>query len=385
MTSICLLLLMIPAAEYSSQNNSYRQSRNFQKVSDTLEATYEGQVGVVEGPDEYQFGVVGDLAADRDGRLFVLDPMYFRVQVYDTMGAYFSTIGRQGRGPGEFLYPRQLAVGPDGTLAVSDDRKMVFLLFSPDGTPSRNIRLSGGGHYFDGIWLDAEQRIYDGRQGWGDKKDHSFVLAIPTKQSGLRPSIDTLPIPMRSTEPILISTRIGYEGYVPQPFSVRTMWTVLPDGRVVATNGQECEFDLIDRDLARSISCESQPVLISSGERDRQLATIRENIRLQARAGQANPHRFLEMIEAPTHYPAILHVTSDHEGRIWLAVPSDRGRIIFKVFSSDGEFLTHVRLPSQDGIDLSAVVVGGNWLYARAILDPELGVHGVRRFRIPIF
>lgn len=381
MRTLVFWVILLAHGAYPENTPLDRIESGPQSASDTLEAKFEGQIGCIEGPDDCQFGVIGDLAADRDGRVFVLDPMYFRVQVYDTTGSYLRPIGRRGSGPGEFLFPRQMAVGPDGTIAVSDDRKMVFLLFSSDGVPLRNARLSGGGHYFDGIGLDAEQRVLDGRQGWGEKKDDSFVIVIPTKDEDA--SVDTIPIPMRAKEPVLVSTPIGYRGFVPQPFSVRTMWAALPDGRVVATDGKDCAFHILGLDSTRVVHCVSEPVPIPPEERERGVEATREAIRLQARAGRANPGQFLKLVEEPSHYPAILHLTVAPDGRIWLAVPSASGQILFKVFSRDGAFLAHVRLLNQDDLDLSSIVVGGDWMYGRGVLDSELGVQEVRRFRLP--
>jgi hypothetical protein len=121
---------------------------------------------------------------------------------------------------------------------------------------------------------------------------------------------------MRVSEPILITTQIGYYGYVPQPFTVRTMWDVLPDGRVVATNGDLCELVISNPSESRTITCETTPVSIPEDDLQRGIEHTENLIKQQARAGQASPNSFLDQIVVPSHYPAVQHLTVDAEGRI---------------------------------------------------------------------
>ncbi len=346
-----------------------------------MTAVQDGTVGVVDGPDEYQFGNIVDLAVDRDGNLLVLDQMFLRLQVFDTLGTYLRTIGREGPGPGEFLFPRHVASGPDGSIVVSDDRKRAFTLYSSDGAVLGTVWSSTGGHYFDGISLDAEHRVFEGMQGWGETKDNSLVMSIPFFGPNRKP--DSIPIPMRVSEPILISTRIGYYGYVPQPFAVRTLWDVLPDGRVVATNGHSCELIIIGLSASETISCEAARVPIPEENLRREIERTQDEIRFQARAGQASPYEFLDQVSAPSHYPTIQHLTVDAQGRIWIAIPLSQGGHLFKVFASDGTLLAHVEFPQQPDFRLDTIVVGGGWMYGVGMLDKELLVQEVRRFRIP--
>jgi hypothetical protein len=53
-----------------------------------------------------QFSIVGGVAVDRGGRMYVLDSYAYRVRVYDRNGTFIRDIGRRGEGPGEFRRPR---------------------------------------------------------------------------------------------------------------------------------------------------------------------------------------------------------------------------------------------------------------------------------------
>ena len=55
-----------------------------------------------------------------DGRVFVADTHYHRVIAYDGEGRELMRFGRYGSGPGEFIYPTDVAFGPRGRIYVSE-------------------------------------------------------------------------------------------------------------------------------------------------------------------------------------------------------------------------------------------------------------------------
>ncbi len=69
-----------------------------------------------------------------NGHVYVADTHYFRVMEYDADGNLIHRFGRQGQGPGQFIYVTDIAFGPDGNMYVAEygghDRIQVF---SPQG------------------------------------------------------------------------------------------------------------------------------------------------------------------------------------------------------------------------------------------------------------
>lgn len=80
-----------------------------------------------------------------DGTVWVADTHYHRVIAFDRDGREKLRFGEYGMGPGQFVYPGDVAVAPNGELYVSEyggnDRVQVF---APDGTFRRE--LLGGGY-----------------------------------------------------------------------------------------------------------------------------------------------------------------------------------------------------------------------------------------------
>jgi hypothetical protein len=105
------------------------------------EAPVAFAIGRAEGADHEMFGEVTAVAFDGQDNLYVLDRQNARVMVYDRTGRFLRQIGKRGQGPGELSMPLQMAVAPDGTVAVVDLGNANFSYFAPDGAFLRSTRL----------------------------------------------------------------------------------------------------------------------------------------------------------------------------------------------------------------------------------------------------
>ncbi len=97
-----------------------------------LEAEPLVSIGVVDGPDEYQFYDVIDAHRRRDGSIAVLDRSR-TIRVFDSLGVHVWTAGSEGDGPGEFRRPQRVAELAGDTLVVWDGGPARFSLFVDPG------------------------------------------------------------------------------------------------------------------------------------------------------------------------------------------------------------------------------------------------------------
>jgi DNA-binding beta-propeller fold protein YncE len=106
----------------------------------------------------------GDVAVTGD-RLYIADLKHHEVQVLDKQsGNLLFKIGKAGSKDGEFIYPTNLAVGPDQHLYVTDTGNFRIGKFSLDGKFVRSFGAVGAGFgQFarpKGVALDRDGRLY---------------------------------------------------------------------------------------------------------------------------------------------------------------------------------------------------------------------------------
>jgi hypothetical protein len=89
--------------------------------------------------EAYYFPKGAVLSVDSGGDILVADYGNRRVQMFDKDGVYIRTIGRQGQGPGEYMFPGGVLFDTYGNIWIDAGRQMV--VFSKDGTFIRNVPL----------------------------------------------------------------------------------------------------------------------------------------------------------------------------------------------------------------------------------------------------
>jgi len=116
------------------------------------------------GPGDFNFP--RDLAVGKDGRLYVVDSGNFRVQVFERDGKFRESFGKVGRQIGQFARPKEIATDSAGNIYVVDTAYGNFQIFSPEG---EFLMFVGGRSEEDGparfmlpagIAVDEDGRVY---------------------------------------------------------------------------------------------------------------------------------------------------------------------------------------------------------------------------------
>ncbi len=84
-----------------------------------------------ETDENYMFYSSVRITVDSSGNVFALDISNRRIQKYDKNGNYLQTIGRRGRGPGEFQSPGSMCLDSEENIYVQDMRKIT--IFNKEG------------------------------------------------------------------------------------------------------------------------------------------------------------------------------------------------------------------------------------------------------------
>ena len=99
-------------------------------------------LGLLDAAAWQHFGMLQAAAFDAAGNLHLLDVDARTIVVVGPTGGFLRTIGQSGNGPGEFDFPRHLAILPDGGIVVTDiPRHRTFQIFNSDGSFDRGVRV----------------------------------------------------------------------------------------------------------------------------------------------------------------------------------------------------------------------------------------------------
>ncbi len=116
-----------------------------------------------KGSAPAQFDFPTAIAADNQGRVLVVDRGNVRVQVFDgPSGRYLGTFGSAGKGPGQFLLPRHVAVSPDRIYVVAQLNHRVNV-YDTSGNPVAAIGTATGSGALDvprGVAVDRDGNVY---------------------------------------------------------------------------------------------------------------------------------------------------------------------------------------------------------------------------------
>lgn len=133
-----LLIIMLSVAGCSTRNKQkipkqFRTLKNLKtfttnQQADTVQLIQQKVYG---SKSKVLIGRMGGIAVDSSGRLYIADLKRLNIKVYGTNGHFLTTLGRHGKGPGEFTNISSIQIN-DNRLYVYNDRLQRVDIFSLD-------------------------------------------------------------------------------------------------------------------------------------------------------------------------------------------------------------------------------------------------------------
>lgn len=351
-------------------------------VASQPEIVIGGYRGVGEPVDSSHlvWSVTG-VASLSDGRVAVLSSRGKKLYLFEPSGEFAGSIGREGRGPGEFGYPEHLRILPGDTLVVWDFMFGPIAYFDPSGEVLRDWRIDVGA-LFDEVRKQHEQvpeRVHL------PLSDGSFIVQVFLHPVGWR---TPLGIPFRSPiEFVRIDSasathslgrwdrkeRVVQEGLpVSLPFAFGVQLAASDNPLSVFISSDQYEVHQFPKTgaLLRIVRRAAEPIPITA-----------EDIE-EWKAGFSLPWNWEAWDEAmaelpPREFrPPIVGLEVDSEGHLWVADRIDRTTSEWSVFDPTGRWLGTLAVPLQRvewiGEDL---ILGINE-------DPDTGVEVVQGYRL---
>jgi len=330
---ICLLILFsfIPEKSKSQDKN----------ISSNI-LIEDSRIGLVQG---ISFG---------GKEIYIGDALNYEVHVYKSNGEYKFSLGRQGRGPGEFRSISGTRIGPKDSLYVYDLRERRLTVFSTNSSKPnlRTMRLSAGPGQLspnvtgnlvtglDGLWITKEgrvlvaySRLIDPRQKL--KEDRPLEIRYGNASSEDSPVLRTRDRQMLTLD----------EGE-------RVSMTTMPFGMEPVIDmhrgSNSIYFGFTDSLVVRRKPIGEQTETVLSPEFSRvELSDDLLRARLKWKGDEDLLKRFDTVQEkAPSYVPAFEDFVVDREERIWVAVNTkealEGGYTEYWIFSPDGKLLQKV-------------------------------------------
>lgn len=326
--------------------------------------------------DAYQFDgvIMGGLAADADGNLYVLDRQGHRVLKYGPDGGHLATFGREGEGPGELNQPVALAVGPHDTVWVADFSNLRFTGYPQDGGDPRTVGFSEDFGLpgqrltvLDDGFVTTFRQLFFFRRGAGGGMDMSRgddgegdTRTVPIIR--LDPALQPLDTLWASPEAPMDMVQLEAGNNVMITMMSRTFWPefqwgAFPDGSVAIADSVAYAIRIVGLDggTARMITRAPPPRPVT--EADRELA--RERVREESqgggiRIGGRGPsdemqeellRQRLEKMTFADLVPRVVALRVDPAGRLWVGVSEDTPDEVDRidVYDRDGTLLGELR------------------------------------------
>lgn len=374
----------------------------YQQLATTVE---ELTLGRADGPEQYTFATINDVAIAPTGNILVLDaapnganPL---LRLYTVTGQFIRRVGSVGAGPGEYRRPSCVATFPDGRFALYDRANARITIYSSEGAyleswrvPPYNVA-SGG---------DVRMRI--GPDG---------IIAMRITQSIDLPAVtqaivrigagaaivDTLPVPVLPSISTFVtrSVRRGnavQHGRLMVPYSPQNWWQWSPLGYFVTARSDRYALDFriprgvrIDGRLP-PVWSETQPVV--SARMSARPVPVEARERIEQRSYAQSQLRGLPgdpVPEVPPTKPFFQFMYMGDDGRIWTRVhvrsqrdqsgairgPGWHEPITMDVFEPHGAYVGRVRFP--DGLNFLRFRGDHIW----AVAHDDDGIAYVKRYR----
>lgn len=230
----------------------------------------------------HEFSAISGFRLLSDGRMIVSDVSDVTVVLLDSTGTLVTTIGRKGKGPGEYVDPRKLfALSNDTTLLV-DAPLQRFLVLDPNGAVVRaesfpaaigsQLRSTAHASKDGTIFFEPMPDIMTG-------SSQSVVLRWTPGSKGVD-TIATVKTP--EFGPAQHGSRDGVPMvmYMLVPYAHRDEWVALPNGGVAVVRAENYAIEVrgtADTSYVRRV-IPSAPIAVTPEQREEVNASLRDRV-----------------------------------------------------------------------------------------------------------
>lgn len=313
-------------------------------------------IGLNQDQTDGWFASLNDIAVDKAGHIYTLDPKDVKIRVFDAQGELIRTFGRRGQGPGELQGPGSIRIWPNGRIVIFDVLLQRFNIFDKKGNFQRSIkaeRLPIGV-----VKLDSRGNIYQAQIT--RESPQSETIRLVRYDSSLNQKVIYHTQTRKIERRVLSLYSPGY--YFDLSNDDYFFWIFSPQYVVHIVDSQG--------KIIKKIIRQYKPRPIDRRERTKLMK--KWAFRLKGLPPSIK-------IKFPDFYPAASGLLVDDAKRIYIRTWEEEkdGRIYYDVFDFEGRYFARFSLPPEEEVK----AVRNDCLYC-LIKEGESGWPLVKRYRL---
>jgi hypothetical protein len=330
-------------------------------------------IGIETGDSCYVLGSIVDAEVSPSGSILLLDQSACCIREFSSEGIYLANLSRHGNGPGEFLFPQEMALHPDGRIIVKDMLKHSLIIIDSNGEnlselvgwplspPSAIVSVDTS--YIAGCGIDYDMQGMDLALIF---KPSLFSLESIDRE--LEFFSDTLVVENAFAAPLTPTGMLGYS----------IMASDTRNGRVYYTNMSTDQHEIrcwdSQGDLLFSFSLGIPPAAKSSQELQEEIEYAR--IQFAAVGSSTLPENF----EPDPFHTFIVSLGVDNNGHLWIQRGTEE-KPVFDIIDNDGVHIGTAEFPRNGRHWKFSITPYGTLAWN---LDPESGVQRVYTLELPV-
>lgn len=307
----------------------------------TVDSVPRVEIGGRAEDPAHQLFRVRSAARLHDGTIVLSNTGTNEIRLFDTAGKYVRTLGRAGKGPGEFQWlATVLVAGTDSIIAF-------------DRSAQRATVFAAAGSVLGTIPLPATRAAAVGRLSDGTFFPTQFLSGMPRRPRGVRQ--DTAPIirygPTGSQDTVAVVVVLEWFSHgddrppTPMPYGRTTYVASAIDGLMLVDSRElAIRRYSLDGRLLSIVRIDRPPMRLTDSAWQRAHDQWISNASGSAVAQYEERWRDLPR---PALLPMSYGILSDAEGNVWLREFLNDGDALWWVFSAAGEPVARVRVPRE--------------------------------------
>lgn len=377
------------------------KEKNGLQVSSETILEVEFVRGVVYNSKDHIIGEIATITVDEKNQVYIADEDQTTIHVFSPDGNYLTSLGREGRGPGEFtaVYERSTTMDIHSNwLYVTDfiygsvvfpHRINVFSLEDLSFSHTINLIPSNKNEYKEKLEGYYPKRIYP-------RNDGLFLAVYHRRPSEYRDAESFIRYVIQDSvgnimsDPIFEQKDLTYLTYTyPSeithmhsfPFFEKSLFIVSDDDHLYFANTKEFSIDIYDLNHShvRNIKYPFNNKIFNKEEIIDYYDKINYMTQLDRYKGDKIALQMIHDAEnLPETWPALNEMLIDDENRLWIStIVEDFDIYEWWILEDNGELITKFEWPRDEPIE----AVRNSYMYTRET-DEETDLQQVVRYRI---